>query len=132
MSDATGRTKYSIVGAVAYIRFEYHDKTFGWLLVAACSKLADDGLTIVAKELKGAQLATVLAKRVSRNLHISTEKVFFYVDNTIILDQIEACRDKGIGHLTRGIGKTNFYYEGLWQYGRAEAYPVGLRAVELL
>ena len=66
MSDATGGTKYSIVGNVAYLRHAYQDNTLGWLLVAECSKLADKSLTIVAKELKGVKLATELAKRASK------------------------------------------------------------------
>ena len=32
MSDASGGLKYSIYGAVAYLRYTYEDKTFGWIL----------------------------------------------------------------------------------------------------
>ena len=96
MSDATGGVKYSIVGAVAYLCHTYQDNTFGWVMVAASSKLADEGLTIVAKELKAAKLATDLAKKVSKNLQIPKHQIYLYVDNTVILDQIEGCREKGI------------------------------------
>ena len=106
MSDATGGVKYSIVGAVAYLRHTYQDNTFGWVMVAASSKLADERLTIVAKELKAAKLATDLAKKVSKNLQIPKHQIYFYVDNTVILDQIEGCREKGIGHFTRGVAIT--------------------------
>ena len=103
MSDATGGMKYTIFGAVAYLRLAYQDGTFGWIQVAACSKITDEGVTIVIKELKGVKLATVLAKRVSKCLDIPKENVYYYADNTIFLDQLEACKSKDINGLSRGI-----------------------------
>ena len=104
MSDATGGSKYSIYGSVAYLRYAYDDGTFGWILVAARSKLADEGLTIVVKELKGVKSGTELAKKVSTALGISKTDIYYYADNTVVLDQIEACRQNGISSLTRGVG----------------------------
>ena len=48
MSDATGGSKYSIYGAAAYLHLTFEDNTSGWILVAACSKLAGDGLTVAS------------------------------------------------------------------------------------
>ena len=104
MSDASGGTKFSVYGAVAYLRHTYEDNTFGWLLISACSKIAGEGLTIVIKELKGAKLATDLAKRVAKCLNIPKECIYYFVDNTIIIDQIVASREKGVSELTRGVG----------------------------
>ena len=38
VSDASGGLKYSIYGAVAYLRCTYEDRTFGWIQVAPSFK----------------------------------------------------------------------------------------------
>ena len=76
MSDASGGLKYSIYGAVAYLRYTYEDQSFGWILVAASSKAATDNITIVVKELKGMKLATELGKRVCVELEIESKDIF--------------------------------------------------------
>ena len=83
MSDASGGLKYSIYGAVAYVRYTYEDKTFGWILVAASSKVATDNITIVVKELKGIKLASELSKRVGAALDIDSEEIFYYTTSKI-------------------------------------------------
>ena len=55
---------------MAYIRNTYEDNSIRWMLVAAMSKIADEDMTIVIKELKGVQLATILAHRVGKALNI--------------------------------------------------------------
>ena len=72
--------------------------------MAAVSKVAGQGVSIVVKELKGLKLSVQLANRINKILQLSDDKRLFYVDNTIILDQIEACREKGYSQLTRGVG----------------------------
>ena len=94
MSDASGGLKYSIYGAVAYLRYTYEDKTFGWILVAASSKVAADNITIVVKELKGIKLASELGKRIGMALDIDSEDIFYYTDNTIVMDQVSGSREK--------------------------------------
>ena len=94
MSDASGGLKYSIYGAVAYLRYTYEDKTFGWILVAASSKVAADNITIVVKELKGIKLASELGKRVGVALDVDSEDIFYYTDNTIVMDQVSGSREK--------------------------------------
>ena len=64
MSDASRGLKYSIYGAVAYLRYTYEDRTFGWILVTASSKVATDNITTVVEGLKGIKLASELGKRV--------------------------------------------------------------------
>ena len=59
---------------------------------------------IVVKELEGVKIATVLAHRVFKALDMDKNNVYFYCDNTIVIDQIQACREKGINGLTRGVG----------------------------
>ena len=104
MSDASGGLKYSIYGAVAYLRYMYEDQTFGWILVAASSKVAADNVTIVIKELQGIKLGSELGKRAAAALNIDKKDVFYFVDNTIVLDQIAAGREKGVHELSRGFG----------------------------
>ena len=70
MFDASGGLKYSIYGAFAYLRYTYEDRTLGWILVAASSKVAADNITMVVRELKGIKLATELGKRVDVALNI--------------------------------------------------------------
>ena len=64
MSDATGGTKYAIIGAVVYLRYTYKDHSYGWQMVAACSEIAPEMMTIVVRELKALKMAVYLAKRV--------------------------------------------------------------------
>lgn len=47
---------------------------------------------------------TELAKRISVVLNISEKDTYIYEDNTMVLDQIEACSQNGIGSFTRGVG----------------------------
>ena len=102
-SDASGGEKYSIYGACTYLRYSYGDGTYGWILLAAVSKVAGEGVSIVVKELKGLKLAVQLAKIIIKMLQPCEDKRLFYVDNTKILDQIEASREKGYSQLTRGL-----------------------------
>ena len=104
MSDASGGLKYTIYGAVAYLRYTYEDKTFRWILVAASSKVAADNITIVVKELKGIKLASELGKRISVALDIDIEDIFYHTDNTILMDQISGGREKGVSDLSQGFG----------------------------
>ena len=60
-SDASGGKNYSSYGCVEYVRNTYEDNSIGWMLVAAMSKIANEDMTIVIKELKGVKLATILA-----------------------------------------------------------------------
>ena len=73
------------------------------MLIVVMSKLADEEMTIVVKELKGVKLATILAHRVCKALDMDKNSVYFYFDNTIMKDQNEACREKGINGLTKGV-----------------------------
>ena len=103
-SDASGGKKYSLYGCVAYVRNTYEDNSIKWMLVAAMSKIADEDMTIVIKELKGVKLATILAHRVCKALNIEKTNTYYFCDNTIVIDQISSCREKGISGLTRGVG----------------------------
>ena len=106
MSNASGGFKYSIYGAVAYLRYTYEDRTFGWILVAASSKVAADNITVLVKELKGIKLASELGKRVGVVLDIDSKDIFYYTDNTIVMDQIAGSREKGVSGLSRGFGNS--------------------------
>ena len=64
------------------------------MLVAAMSKIADEDMTIVIKELKGVKLATILAHRVSNVLNIEKSNTFDFCDNTILIDQINMSRKR--------------------------------------
>ena len=70
MSDATGGTRYALMGAVAYLRYSYKDGSFGWQFVAASSKIATGNSTIVVRELKALRMSTELAKRVTSSLNL--------------------------------------------------------------
>ena len=61
-------------------------------------------MTIVIKELKGVKLATILAHKVCKALNIEKNNTYYFCANTIVIDQINSCRKKGISGLTRGIG----------------------------
>ena len=63
-SDARGGKNYSLYGCVTYLRHAYEDNSFEWMLIAAMSKLADEEMTIVVKELKSVKVATILAHKV--------------------------------------------------------------------
>ena len=63
---------------------------------------AADNITIVVKELKGIKLASELGKRVGVALDIDSEDIFYYTDNTIVMDQITGSRGKGVSDLSRG------------------------------
>ena len=89
---------------MAYVRDTYEDNSIGWMLVAAMSKIADEDMTIVIKELKGVKLATILAHRVCKALNIEKSNTYYFCDNTVVIDQVNSCREKGINGLTRGVG----------------------------
>ena len=93
-----------IYGTVAYLRYMYEDQTFGWILIAASSKVAADNVTIVIKELQEIKLGSELGQRAAAALNIDKKDVFYFVDNTIVLDQIAAGRKKGVNELSRGFG----------------------------
>ena len=103
-SDASSGRNYSLYGCVAYIRNTYEDNSTKWMLVAAMTKIADEDMTIVIKELKGVKKATILAHRVGKALNIEKSNTYYFCDNTVVLDQIISCREKGINGLTRGVG----------------------------
>ena len=72
--------------------------------MAASSKVAADNITIVVKELKGIKLASELGKRVGVALDIDSEDIFYYTDNTIVMDQVSGSREKGVSEMSRGFG----------------------------
>ena len=80
-SDASGGEKYSIYGACTYLRYSYEDGTYGWILLAAVSKVAGQGFSIVVKELKGLKLAVQLAKRINKIINNSAKKLILIIKN---------------------------------------------------
>ena len=54
--DANGVKNYSLNDCVAYVRHAYEDNSFDCMLSAAMSTLADEEMTTVIKEVKGANL----------------------------------------------------------------------------
>ena len=69
MSDASGGDKFGLLGAVAYLRIEYMDKSFIWQNLAAMCKIAPASMTIVVRELRALLLSIKLAEK-CQNLRI--------------------------------------------------------------
>ena len=55
-SDATGGTKYGMLGAVCYLRVSYAQGGFGWQQLIARTHVAPDKLSIVKRELRALKI----------------------------------------------------------------------------
>ena len=87
--DANGNLEKGILGAVAYIKTIYMDKTCSWLLCSAASKLAKESMTIPKRELASGLLGTKLAKVIQNTLKISPDNTHYYMDSAISIQQIQ-------------------------------------------
>ena len=70
-SDATGGTRYGMLGAVCYLRVTYAQGGFGWQQVIATTHIAPDKLSIVKRELRALKLGVQLAKKAQKAIQIS-------------------------------------------------------------
>ena len=96
MSDATGGDKFGLLGAVAYLRVEYFNGQFSWQFLASSCKVAPNQTTIVVRELKALEIAIKLGLKVLKAVELTKKQIHFYVDNTIILDQISRWAEKKV------------------------------------
>ena len=102
MSDATGGSKFALLGAVAYIRYHYKSGKFGWQIVMAKCKVANYNQTIVQRELKALCLGVQIGRKASEILKIRKDNVHNYVNNSIIIDQLNLCSSKGPTSVNKG------------------------------
>ena len=102
MSDATGGRKFALLGAVAYVIYHYKSGKFRWQIVIAKCKIANYNQTVVQRELKALCLGIQIGKNASEILKIRNENVHYYVDNAIILDQLNLCSSKGPTSINKG------------------------------
>ena len=56
------------------------------------------------KRVERNQCALELGKRVGVALDIDSEDIFYYTDNTIVMDQVSGSREKGVSEMSRGFG----------------------------
>ena len=94
-SDATGGTKYGMLGAVCYLRVSYAQGGFGWQQLIARTHVAPDKLSKVKRELRALKIGVELAKKARKAIGVSKDDTHIYVDNSIILKQLEHAYDNG-------------------------------------
>ena len=98
MSDASGGDKFGLLGAVAYLRIEYTDKSFTWQNLASMCKIAPANMTIVVRELRALLLSIKLADKCQKALIFDPRNIHHYVDNTVIIDMLRKYKIKEVAH----------------------------------
>ena len=79
----------------SYLRVTYAQGSFGWQQLIATTHIAPDKLSIVKRELRALMIGVKLAKKAQKFIQVSDSNSHVYVDNTIILQQLEHAYDKG-------------------------------------